>query len=120
MRVGSAIGLAYREQLGEGLSPYSSSSLRGIGPRYAAASLLILSVVCLFLRWISADDKKSLLLVAVLWLALTLLCEMGLGHFLFKRSWESLRSDFNLFHGGLLPIGLVALTLSPLIARTLR
>jgi len=51
---------------------------------------------------------------------LTVLFELGFGHFVFGRSWESLGSDFDVLHGGLLPLGLLILTLSPLIATRLR
>ena len=50
---------------------------------------------------------------------LTLTFELGLGHFVFRPSWQELGVDFDLLHGGLLPFGLVVLTLSPLIATRL-
>jgi hypothetical protein len=45
---------------------------------------------------------------------------LGFGHFVFGRSWESLGSDFDVLHCGLLPFGPLVLTLSPQIARWLR
>jgi hypothetical protein len=45
---------------------------------------------------------------------------LGFGHLVFGRSWERLGSDFDVLHGGLLPVGLVVLSVSPLIARWLR
>ena len=83
-------------------------------------TFLILVVACLFVRWLHADNSKSLILVGLLWLALTVLFELGFGHFVFDRSWESLGSDYHVSRGGLLPIGLVVLTFAPLIAARLR
>ena len=59
-------------------------------------------------------------MVGFLWLFLTVLFELGFGHFVFGRSWESLGADFDVADGGLRPFGLVVLTLSPLIAKWLR
>jgi hypothetical protein len=83
-------------------------------------SFLILLITLLSIRWLRATATRLLLCVGIFWLVLTLLFELGGGHFFFGRSWESLASDYNLMKGGLLPIGLVFLTLSPLIAAKIR
>jgi hypothetical protein len=83
-------------------------------------SALILVVACLLVGWLRAPDTKSLLLVGVLWLVLTVAFELGFGHFVFGRSWESLGEDYNIPKGGLLPFGLVVLVFSPLIAARMR
>jgi hypothetical protein len=46
--------------------------------------------------------------------------EIGLGRFVIGASWERNGADFNIFGGGLLPIGLSILFLSPLIAAKIR
>ena len=51
---------------------------------------------------------------------LTLIFEIGLGHFLFGYSWGRIVEDFDIMRGGLLPVGLLVLMLSPLIAARLR
>jgi hypothetical protein len=79
-------------------------------------SLLILGVACLFVRWIRAGSTSRLLAVGLLWLFLTLLFEFGLGLFVLSYSWERMASDYDLSRGGLMPFGLVLLTLAPLIA----
>ena len=84
------------------------------------ASLLILSVAFLFVRWIRADTTSSLLIVGLVWLLLTLLFEMCLGRFILGLSWERLLSDYDIRHGGLMPFGVVALMLAPLMAAKLR
>ena len=83
-------------------------------------SFLIVLIAYLLVPWIHAENVQSLICVGLLWLTLTVLFELGFGHFVFGRSWESLGSDFDVLHGGLLPFGLLILTLSPLIATRLR
>jgi hypothetical protein len=83
-------------------------------------SALILLVACLFAPWLRAPDTKALMLIGVLWLVLTVGFELGFGHFVFGRSWESLGEDYDVPHGGLLPFGLMVLTFSPLIAARVR
>jgi hypothetical protein len=83
-------------------------------------SILIVAVACVFVRWMEARSTRALLLVGVEWLVLTVLFEQGAGHYVFGRSWESLASDYDLLHGGVLPLGLAVLTFAPLIAAKLR
>ena len=83
-------------------------------------SLLILGVACLCVRWIRAGSTARLLAVGLLWLFLTLLFEFGLGLFALGYSWERMLSDYDLSRGGLMPFGLVLLTLAPLMAARLR
>ncbi len=82
-------------------------------------SLLILVIAYLSIGWVGVRNK-SLLAVGFAWLLLTLAFEIGFGHFVFGYSWERLASDYNLSKGGLLPVGLLVLFLSPLIAAKLR
>lgn len=83
-------------------------------------SLLILAVTYLFVRWIRAETTARLLVVGLVWLALTVLFEVVLGRFVMGYSWDRLASDYDLARGGLMPFGLVMLTLSPLVAAKLR
>ncbi len=83
-------------------------------------SLLILIIAYLFVRWIRADTIRALLMVGLVWLALTVAFELSFGPFSLGLSWERIASDYDVLHGGLLPFGLIVLTLSPLIAAKLR
>lgn len=83
-------------------------------------SLLILGVAYIFVRWMRAGSAGRLFAVGVLWLFLTLIFESGLGLFVLGYSWERVASDYDLSRGGLMPFGLVLLTLAPLIAARLR
>jgi len=82
-------------------------------------AILILAVAYVFIQWLNANNKRSLLQVGALWLVLTLILKFTFGHFVFGRSWVNLASDYNILGAGLLPIGLVILTFSPLIAARL-
>jgi hypothetical protein len=83
-------------------------------------SVLIVAVAYLFIGWLQPAVTKSLMMVGMLWLVLTVAFEFSFGHFVFRRSWNDLASDYDLLHGGLLPIGMVVLAFSPVIAARLR
>jgi hypothetical protein len=82
-------------------------------------SLLILAIAGLFIRWIRAESTRALVSIGIIWVALKLMFEIGLGRWVFGRSWQDVGSDFEIWKGGLLPIGLVVLVLAPLIAAKL-
>jgi hypothetical protein len=82
-------------------------------------SVLILAITCFAIRHIPAATTRSLLAVGAFWLVLTVAFELGVGR-LFGRSWQDLAADYQIWHGGLLPIGLAVLALAPLIAARVR
>lgn len=83
-------------------------------------SILVLTIATLFIRWLQVSRISQLLGIGVLWLLLTVVFEIALGRFILAYSWEQIAADYNLFQGGLMPIDLVFLTLSPLIAGKIR
>lgn len=83
-------------------------------------SLIILAIAYLFIKWIGAKTTGALIAVGLAWLLLMLLFEISLGRLVFDYSWERLLSDYNIFTGGLLSIGMVVLALSPLMVAKLR
>lgn len=83
-------------------------------------SLMILGITLLFIRWLRANTLYSLIIIGLLWLALTVSFEILFGRFVAGDTWERLASDYNLLEGGLMPLGLLALTASPLIAAKAR
>jgi hypothetical protein len=87
---------------------------------FITGSFLVLTIATLFVRWLQAARVSQLLAVGVLWLLLTVAFEIVLGRFILAYSWEQISADYNVFKGGLMPIGLVLLTLSPLIAGKIR
>ena len=83
-------------------------------------SLMIVAIAVACIRWIRAAGLGELFAVGLLWLLLTLCFEVLLGRFVLGLSWERIASDYNLLEGGLLPIGLFVLTISPFLAAKIR
>jgi hypothetical protein len=83
-------------------------------------SLIILLITFACIGWIAARDAKTLLLVGSTWVVLTIGYEFALGRIAFNRSWSEIASDFDLFEGRLLPLGLLFLLFAPLLAAWLR
>lgn len=81
---------------------------------------IIFLVAWLFSRWLRADSARSLLMVGAFWVLLTILFEVCLGRFALGYDWGRIFSDYDLGHGGLLGIGLVAMLFTPLIAAKVR
>jgi len=83
-------------------------------------SLLIVVVCFLMIGWIGVVRTRSLIAIGLFWLVLTAIFELGLGYYVFGYSWGRMASDYDLLHGGLMPIGLTVMALSPLITMRLR
>jgi hypothetical protein len=84
-----------------------------------SGSALVLLVATLTARWMRLRSRPLLLGAGLLWAALTLLFEVGIGRLL-GYSWDRLWSDYDLLHGGLMPLGLAVMALAPLAAARLR
>lgn len=85
-----------------------------------SGSLLILLIASLTIRWMRIRNGSALLTIGGLWVALTLAFEIALGRWVLDYSWEHLASDYDLRHGGLLPIGLLVMAMSPWLAARMR
>jgi hypothetical protein len=83
-------------------------------------SLIILLITFACIDWIPAHDARTLLRVGASWVVLTIGYELVLGRFAFGLSWNEIASDFDVFHGRLLPLGLFFLLFAPLLAAWLR
>lgn len=83
-------------------------------------SVIILFIAILFIRWIRAANIRQLLAIGFFWLILMLGFEISFGRFILGFSWERIASDYNLFAGGFLPIGMLVLASAPLIAAKTR
>ena len=83
-------------------------------------SLLILLIATAFSNWVRATKRKQLIFIGLLWSVLTLCFEVILGRFILGFSWERIGSDYNIFQGGLLPLGIFVLIFAPLFAAKLR
>jgi hypothetical protein len=82
-------------------------------------SLLIVAIAFATIRWIGARSVKSLVLIGAAWLLLSLVFEFALGRAL-GASWMRLLDDYDLWHGGLMPLGMLVLLLAPLLAGRMR
>jgi hypothetical protein len=58
--------------------------------------------------------------VGAIWVLLTLGFEIVLGRILMGLTWERIFSDYDIGHGGLMPIGLTIMFFAPLIASRFR
>ena len=83
-------------------------------------SLLVVAVAYLFIRWIAARTTLQLLGVGLLWVALTVLFEIGLGRLVLGLPWERIAEDYDPARGGFLAFGLLVMAVSPLLAAWLR
>lgn len=87
---------------------------------FAIGSVLVLTIATLFIRWLHISHVSQFLGVSILWLLLTVVFEICLGLFVLGYSWQQIGADYNLVQGGLMPIGLVWLMLSPFVAAKIR
>ncbi len=83
-------------------------------------SLIILLIAYCAIRWIGVQQTRGLLLIGTIWLLLTVAFEILFGRFVIGLTWDRISSDYDMVHGGLMPIGLVVLLCSPLIVNRLR
>ncbi len=79
-------------------------------------SAIILGIALASIRWLGPRNPRQALGAGAIWLALTLTFEILFGRFVAGASWDRLWSDYNLLQGGLLPLGLLVLTMAPLAA----
>lgn len=79
-------------------------------------SVLILTISTMFIRWLRPARVADAVAIGVAWLVLTLAFELAFGRYVVQASWSRIAEDYNLAHGGLLPLGLLVLAVAPLIA----
>lgn len=83
-------------------------------------SLIILFIAYFTIRWIGAIRRSELLAVGFTWLLLTVAFEVLFGRFVMGLTWERIASGYNVAKGGMMPLGLLVLLFSPMIAAKLR
>jgi len=81
-------------------------------------ALIIFAITWACIRWLRIRSTVGALGVGVLWVVLTLAFEIVTGRAL-GLSWPRIASDYDLLHGGLMPLGLLAMALTPWAARRL-
>ena len=83
------------------------------------AMVLIFIVTLLTIRWLRVRDTGTLVRIGAIWVALTILFEVGLGRTL-GYQWNRIFEDYDLSKGGLMSLGLLAMLFTPLIAARVR
>jgi hypothetical protein len=79
-------------------------------------SAIILAIAYVTVRWLRATRTLDLLMVGGIWLVLTASFEILLGRLVMGAIWQRIWSDYDLVNGGLMPLGLLFLFFSPLLA----
>jgi hypothetical protein len=83
-------------------------------------SAIILAITFGLIGFLRANQPSQWLGIGVVWLLLTLAFELLLGRYAFGLTWDRLLADYDLSAGGLMPMGLLVLTLAPSLAAWLR
>ena len=82
-------------------------------------ALIIFAITWACGRWLRIRSTTGALAVGGLWVVLTLAFEIVLGWAL-GLSWTRIWSDYDLVHGGLMPLGLLAMAVTPWAVQRLR
>jgi hypothetical protein len=80
---------------------------------------VIFAFTWIFWPWMKIRTERAAFGVGFLWVLCTGLFEVGLGRAL-GMSWPAILADYDLEHGGLMPLGLLAMALTPWIVGRLR
>ncbi len=92
------------------LSPSVDFALRQVSVLVGAA--MIFAITWFFLDWMRIRSTRGALAIGALWAALTVGFELALGR-LTGVGWDRIAADYDLPHGGLMALGLVAMGLTP-------
>ena len=83
-------------------------------------SFLIIATAFVFRRWLGTTSAGDCFVVGGVWVVLTLGFELALARLALDLPWERVLADYNLWEGGLMPIGLMVMLLTPLIVFRVR
>ena len=82
-------------------------------------ALIIFAITWACLRWLRIGSTAAALGVGLLWVVLTLVFEIAIGRAM-GLGWARIASDYDLLHGGLMPLGLLVMALTPWAVRRLK
>ena len=82
-------------------------------------ALIIFAITWACLRWLRVGSTAAALGVGLLWVVLTLVFEIAIGRAM-GLGWTRIASDYDLLHGGLMPLGLVVMALTPWAVRRIK
>jgi hypothetical protein len=97
-------------------SPEVEFAVRQASVIVGAVAIFAITWFCL--RWMRLQTAAEALIVGVVWVVLTLLFELSLGRAM-GLGWDRILADYDVLHGGLMPLGLLAMALTPWAARHL-
>jgi hypothetical protein len=83
------------------------------------AVLIVFGLTWICLPWLRLRSPRGALGVGALWVALTLAFEAALGR-LTGLGWDRILAEYDLTQGGLMPLGLLAMGLTPWLVLRLR
>lgn len=73
---------------------------------------VIFAITWCFMPWMRIRSARRALAIGALWALLTLTFEFGVG-VIMGATWNRILADYDLPHGGLMPLGLLAMALTP-------
>lgn len=98
------------------LDPATAYAVRQIS--VLVAVLIIFAVAWMLRRWMVTDSGPRLLGIGILWAVLTLIFEFSLGLTL-GVTWPVMLADYDLTRGNIMPLGVLAMALTPWLVRRL-
>jgi hypothetical protein len=98
-------------------SPEMEFAIRQVS--VVAGAVVIFAITWLCLRWMDVRSGPAALALGLFWVLLTLVFELAVGR-LMGLGWDRLLADYDLLHGGLMPLGLLAMALTPWAVRRLQ
>jgi len=76
-------------------------------------AVMIVVITFVFVRWLKGSGVFEFILIGMMWVILTVGFEILLGRLVLNISWERIASDYNLFQGGLMLLGLIVMLFVP-------
>jgi len=83
-------------------------------------SIIILLIGWFAIPWIEPSTVLDCLIIGIIWLFLMVSFDVILGRYIFHFSWKRIVSDFNIFRGNFLVIGMAVLFFTPIIIALVR
>jgi len=99
------------------LSPELDFALRQLSVLIGV--VIIFAITWLFMSWLRIRTARAALVIGALWVLLTLVLELVLGR-LTGLSWGRILADYDLTQGGVMPLGLLAMGLTPWAVRQMQ
>ena len=82
-------------------------------------AVMIFTITWVFVDWIHIRTARRALAIGGVWVGLTVAFELALGR-LTGVAWDRIAADYDLPNGGLMPLGLLSMGLTPWAVRQLK